>query len=318
MSIGSLGEDELLTRVFPLLATEHADLVGPGDDAAVIDVGGPAVVTTDAMVRGRDWRDAWSSPEDVAIKCVTQNLADLAAMGAVPRALLVTLILDPATPLDWVLRFAAQVGEQCRRYAVTAAGGDLSSADPGVVAVSVTAMGALEGRAPVLRSGAGPGDVVAVAGPLGRSAVGLALLEASDPAGSGTGLPVKGLAHHLRPTCPLSQGPIAAERGATAMIDISDGLARDAHRIARASGVAIDLDGPTLAPDLNWAERFLPRAAARRCVLAGGEEHSLLACFPDGSTIPDWWRVLGRVRQGSGVTLDGKALAPQGWDHFGG
>lgn len=318
MSIGSLGEDELLARVFPLLATEHTDLVGPGDDAAVIDVGGPAVVTTDAMVRGRDWRDAWSSPEDVAIKCVTQNLADLAAMGAVPRALLVTLILDPATPLDWVLRFAAQLGAQCRRYAVTAAGGDLSSADAGLVAVSVTAMGALEGRDPVLRSGARPGDVVAVAGPLGQAGVGLVLLEGVERAGGSVNLPTEALAHQLRPSCPLSQGPIAAEHGATAMIDISDGLARDAHRIARASGVAIDLDGPALAPDLNWAERFLPRAAARTCVLSGGEEHSLLACFPKDAALPSWWRVLGRVRQGSGVTLDGKPLAPQGWDHFGG
>ena len=310
--VGTLGEDALLARILPLLAGTRTDVVGPGDDAAVLDIGGPVVVTTDAMVRGRDWLDVWSTPEDVAIKCVTQNLADLAAMGAEPRSLLVTLVLDPQTPLDWVLRFAAQLGEQCRRYDVTVAGGDLSSADAGVLVVSVTAIGSLGERRPVLRSGAQVGDQLAVTGSIGRSGVGLALLQR----GNVGDLSAEALTHHLRPSCPLSQGLVAAQVGASAMIDVSDGLARDLHRLARESGVAVGGDSAALSADLNWAERFLPRAQARAAVLGGGEEHSLIACFP--GTIPPWWRVLGRVREGSGVFLDDKALDPLGWDHFGG
>ncbi len=317
--VTDLSEADLLDRILPLLAVGEAERVGPGDDAAVLDLDGPAVVTTDTLVHTIDWRDDWSTPEDVAVKAVVQNLADLAAMGATPRSLLLACVVDRHTTVEWVTRFAAQVGLECRRYAVSAVGGDLSSAPDGTRVVAITAIGVLGGREPVLRSGARPGDRIAVAGALGRSAVGLALLveaaaEGRDPAT----LPREALAHHRRPSCPLNQGPIAADAGATAMIDISDGLLRDADRIARASGVALALDGTALAPDLNWAERHVSRAIARGCVLAGGEEHSLLACFPDGVQVPPWWRVIGAVRAGAGVWLDDKPVEAAGWDHFAG
>ena len=315
--VGGYTEDQLLARILPLMAGGREDVLGPGDDAAVLRLDGPPVVTTDALVRGRDWRDDWSTPAQVAAKAVTQNLADIAAMGAVPTSLLCTLLLDPETPVDWLERFAAALGMQSRRYAVSVAGGDLSSAPAGMRAVAITAFGELEGRDPVTRAGARPGDTVAVTGSLGRSAVGLALLLASDgrPVEH---LPVEALAHHLTPTAPLSQGPIAAAAGAGAMIDISDGLSRDADRVARASGVRLVLEAEALAADLNWAENFVDRGIARQCVLGGGEEHSLLACFP--GEVPAFWRVLGRVEDVGagepGVWLDGRPLPVIGWDHF--
>ena len=312
--MAELTEDELLARILPLLAGPRHERVGPGDDAAVLAVADELIVTTDTMVRGRDWRDDWSSPEDVAAKALIQNLADVAAMGATPTSLLCTLVLDPATPIEWVLRFATALGSQCRRYAVSVAGGDLSSAPEGVLIISITAFGVAVGE-PVLRSGARPGDIVAVTGPLGRSGVGLALLEA------GSAFDPRALAHHLRPSAPLSQGPVAAAAGATSMLDLSDGLSRDAARIARASNVRLDLDGQALAPDLNWAEEYLPREQARACVLHGGEEHSLLATFPERASLPAYWRVLGRVAavpagEEPGVWLDARPLPERGWDHF--
>lgn len=316
--LSQLSEDALLARVLPLLGGSRPQPLGPGDDAAVIAIDGPVVATTDTMVLGADWRDDWSTPEQVAAKTVVQNLADLAAMGAEPTAILSTLVLDPQTPLDWVERFATALGEQCRRYDVSAAGGDLSSAPAGVRMVSITALGELAGRSPVTRSGARPGDTIAVTGSLGRSAVGLALLLQAAEAGVDVAtLPAAALHHHLTPSAPLAQGPVAALAGASAMIDLSDGLGRDAARVARASGIRLEVDSALLAGDLNWAEQYLPRAQARECVLGGGEEHSLLATFP--GSLPQFWRPIGVVAAGEPqVWLDGKPLPALGWDHFAG
>jgi len=164
----------------------------------------------------------------------------------------------------------------------------------------------------VLRSGARPGDVVAVAGTLGLAAAGWLLLEAgradADPGA---------VALQRCPDPPLAQGPAAADAGATAMLDLSDGLLRDAARVARASSVRLDLRSAQLAGDVSRLEAALGSAAARECVLAGGEEHSLLACFPPTTALPPGWRVVGAVHDGEGVTVDGRAEHARGWDHFG-
>ena len=216
--------------------------MGPGDDAAVLAPGAATVATTDSMVRGRDWLDEWSTAADVATKVLTQNLADVAAMGAVPTAVLVSLMADPHTPVDWAVDFARQLGDDAAAAGVAVVGGDLSSAPPGVLAVSVTALGDLEGRAPVLRSGARSGDTVAVRGTLGRSAAGLVLLEeGAGPATDPDGIRTECLAHHLRPHAPVRAGKEAAEAGATSMIDLSDGLLRDGHRVASARVVGLAL-----------------------------------------------------------------------------
>lgn len=319
-TLGGVSEEGLLGSIFPFFTPQPGLLVGPGDDAAVVAASGPVVATTDAMVRGRDWLDQWSSASDVGAKLLTQNLADLAAMGAVGTSVLITLVADPATPVAWARDFAKAVGEGAALAGVAVAGGDLSSAPPGMLLVSITALGDLQGRAPVLRSGARPGHTVAVCGPLGRSAAGLRLLETGgDQATDGEqgGIRQLCLDHHLRPTAPLAAGPQAAVAGASAMLDVSDGLLRDGGRIARASGVCLDLDGAAIAADVAALAPLLGAEAALDCVLAGGEEHSLLATFPSPE-LPPGWRALGTVREGQGISLDGRAQRQRGWDHFAG
>lgn len=317
--MSDIGEDELLRRIFPLLPPEPQAVLGPGDDAAVLGLSyGTVVLTTDTMVLGQDWRDDWSSARDVGVKAVAQNLADVAAMGAVPSGLLVTLIADPATPVRWALDLAEGIGDAAAVAGTGVLGGDLSSAGPGIRAVSITALGDLEGRSAIRRSGARPGDVIAVVGTLGHAAAGLRLL-----ADGRDGLPVAAefIAVQRRPRPPLSAGPLAASAGVHAMIDLSDGLVRDAGRVARASGVDLDLDGSALNADIALIARALGVEEASRCVLAGGEDHSLLGCFPPDDVLPAGWRRIGTVRPASGVgraLVDGQVPSEQGWDHFGG
>jgi thiamine-monophosphate kinase len=313
-TLAEVSESELLAQIFPFFAADPSMAVGPGDDAAVLRTGSATVATTDSMIRGRDWLDEWSTAADVATKLLTQNLADVAAMGARSTAVLVTLVADPATPVAWVVELARTLGEQAGALGVAVAGGDLSSAPEGVLMVSVTALGDLEGRDPVLRSGARPGQVLALCGPLGRSAAGLALLQGgADPRNQPPGIRAWCVEHHLRPSAPLPEGPRAADAGATSMIDLSDGLLRDGHRIAAASGVRLDLRADGLEPFVASVAGAVGEEALE-CVLAGGEEHSLLATFP--GEVPEGWWAVGVVQEGEGVTLDGAPQTARGWDHF--
>ncbi|WP_443082143.1 thiamine-phosphate kinase [Terrabacter sp. C0L_2] len=310
----SLDEEELLARILPVFPLGEDLVVAPGDDAAVLRTPGHVVATTDTVVLGRDWLDAWSSGADIGHKVVAQNLADVAAMGGRPTGVLVTLVADPELSLEWVLDHAHGLAEACAAAGVAVLGGDLSSAPAGVVMVSVTALGRLEGD-PVLRSGARAGDVLAVRGSLGLADAGLRLLQADAV----DRLP-EAVEHQRRPQTPLEAGPEAAAAGATAMLDISDGLLRDGGRIARASGVVIDLDPRELAGDVDALAGAVGAEAALDCVLAGGEEHSLLATFPAG-TLPEGWRRIGSVRapaegEAPGIVVAGRAVTHTGWDHF--
>ncbi len=197
-TVGGAGEAAVLARLLPHLPAGPAALLGPGDDAAVVAAPDRRVVaTTDLLVQGRDFRTDWSSGADVGAKAAAQNLADLAAMGAVPTGLLLTLGAPPGTPLAWLEDLAAGLGRACARWGTGVVGGDLSASAE--ILVSVTALGDLQGREPVLRSGARPGDVLALAGALGRSAAGLALLLAGGPALAERVAPAL-LAAHRRPT----------------------------------------------------------------------------------------------------------------------
>lgn len=323
-TLAALGEGGVLARILPLLPPGRATLLGPGDDAAVLSAPDARVVaSTDVMVQERDFRLDWSTGEDVGVKAAVQNLADVAAVGAVPTALLVSVVAPPQTRVGWLEDLARGLALGCATSGATVAGGDLSSGP--VLMVSVTALGDLEGRAPVLRAGARPGEVVAVRGTLGRSAAGLALLEAGradvDP---------DLVRAHLRPDPPVLAGREAALAGATAMIDVSDGLVLDLGRVADASGVTIDLDGDDLV--LTAQRTALVGAAAavagdrgaedlaRAWVLTGGEEHALAACFPGAP--PDGWDPIGSahrrvVGEWPSVLVDGHAWAgSSGWDHF--
>lgn len=335
-TLGELGEDRILELVFPRLPREGSGVViGPGDDTALIADSGPVLATTDAMVRGTDWLDEWSSATDVGAKLVIQNLADLAAMGGVGTGVLVTLVAPSDLTLQWCLDFADGVAQACRGAGVPVIGGDLSSSH-GETMVSLTALGRLDGHRAVTRSGATPGDVVAVSGPLGRSAAGWALLrdagrhpEAVSRVEPGWTAAQRALvAYHRQPEVDLTQGPIAAAAGATALIDVSDGLLRDAGRIARASGVEIDLHAPALEAMIERLAAAVSQEAATDAVMAGGEEHVLLGCFPPGA-VPSGWHTIGAVSDAptsqasaerlTRVLLDGDPIqGDRGWDHFDG
>ena len=208
-TLADIGEDELLSTIFPLLPGGPGVLIGPGDDTAFLSArDGSVLATTDAMVRGRDWLDEWSTGADVGAKLVAQNLADIAAMGGVPTALLVTVVADPQTSLAWVRDFTQGLAQAASVAGVPVVGGDLSSAPAGVLVVSATALGECEGPSPVRRSGARAGDILAVSGSLGHSATGLLLLQRGEG-----GLAPELVSYHRRPRPPYDQGPAAARAG---------------------------------------------------------------------------------------------------------
>jgi thiamine-monophosphate kinase len=316
-TLANLGESESLSRTIGKLISGEYAIVGPGDDAAVVaSSDGRFVVTTDTMIEGHDFKLEWSSGFDLGFKAIASNVADVAAMGAKPTALVVAIALPGHTQISWLEEFAAGLNAGLTQLAPGASvvGGDLASADQ--VFISVTAHGDLEGLEPVLRSGAKPGDILAVAGTLGKAAAGLALLE-SEIADAKNAFD-EFVSIQLRPTPPITAGVLANKAGATAMLDVSDGLAKDASRIAKASSVTVQIDKSSL---LGF-EAVLELAALRlevtpeNWVLFGGEDHSLLATFPEGSTIPKEFKPIGRILPASDVLvrLDDLELQANGWD----
>jgi thiamine-monophosphate kinase len=308
-------------------------LVGIGDDAAVLATpDGRVVATTDFLIEGRHFRRDWSSPVDIGHKAAARSLADVAAMGARPAGLLVALAAPADVAVSWLRSLADGLAEECARAGASVIGGDTARAD--TVILAVTGLGDLAGRVPVLRSGARPGDVVAVAGPLGHAAAGLALLVAGRRA------PEALVRAQLRPAPPYDAGPAAAVLGATAMIDISDGLLADLGHIAAASKVRVDVRSAALADpllaDLITTGGITPGTATVQppeltWILTGGEDHSLAATFPPDVPLQPPWRRIGTVLPPADlpaadlpeappsayVLVDGRPYSGSaGWDHF--
>ena len=338
-TLATLGEFGLINALSAWLPPGPRTLVGIGDDAAVLATpDGRVVATTDFLLEGRHFRRDWSGAADVGHKAAARSLADLAAMGAEPSALLVALAAPADLPVSWARELAEGLAAECARGGASVIGGDTARA--GSVILAVTGLGDLAGRAPVRRSGAAPGDLVAVTGPLGHSAAGLALLTAGL---SHRDLAAHGdlVAAHLRPAPPYEAGPQAADLGATALIDVSDGLLADLGHVAAASGVRIDLASDALRPgdglltaaravqdaarhdssaqtargtrpapaDTPTSEQAPPAEAlqkeALQWVLSGGEDHSLAATFPPGTRLPPRWRVIGTVHPAEGHPAGG-------------
>ena len=275
--------------------------LGPGDDAAVVAApGGRVAATTDVLVEGRHFRRDWSPPYDIGRKAAAQNLADVVAMGARPTALLLGLGVPPETEVAWVEAVCDGLRDESERVGASVAGGDVVRSE--TVLLAVTALGALEGP-PLTRAGARPGDVVAVCGRLGYAQAGVELLE------SGRDEPAELTGAHRRPRPPYAAALGARALGATAMLDVSDGLVQDLGHIAAASGVRIEIDGDAVPGP--------PVPDAARLALTGGEDHAFAATFPQAAELPAEWQVIGRAVDGTpAVLVDGRPYGAGGWDHF--
>ncbi|WP_443094582.1 thiamine-phosphate kinase [Rothia koreensis] len=367
-TVAQVSEEELLRPVLEIFSAhnERAEaarsgrlLLGPGDDCAVYDLTpGRTVVTVDTQTQGQDYLMTYPCGYTVrgwelGWKSAAQNLADVAAMGALPTGLVISLTLPPETPVDWVTDMARGYCAAIRTLGAahcTVGGGDVGSGTE--LSATVAAFGtvpeggpldASHGSArgpasgPVLRSGARPGDVLVLAGTVGRAAAGLEILMDRQgafpmpvPEHAETGPawaapeddPSALAASQLRPLPPLHLGPDLAAAGATAMIDVSDGLLKDAERVARASGVAIDVDSSLLTPlvePLRRAATFVDEDPLE-WVLHGGEDHGILAALPSTADLPAGAIAIGSCGESTDrapqISVDGRPRDQRGWDHF--
>ncbi len=310
-TLADAGEFGLVAELVRRFGQGEHVLVGPGDDAAVLRVrSGHVVVSTDLLVEGNHFRREWVSATDVGHRAAAQNISDINAMGGRATSLTIGLAAPGDLPAQWALDFADGFAAECEQVGASVVGGDLTRSDQVVVAVTV--IGACT-QAPVLRSGAQPGDVLALAGRQGWSAGGLAVL------GRGFRSSRVLVEAYRRPAPPYDAGPAAAEAGATAMIDVSDGLLADAGHLADDSGVAIDVHRDAFeVPEPLVAVGAATNSDPLSFVLGGGEDHALLATFPDAGSVPEGWTVIGSVTEGEPrVTVDGSPYdGPTGWTHF--
>lgn len=332
-TLADLGEFGLVTVLKGRFVQGDHVLIGPGDDAALVAVPDERVlVSTDVLVDTRHFRRDWASALDIGHKAVAQNLSDINAMGGRATALTVGLAAPPDLPVSWVLALADGMAAEAALVGASVVGGDVTGAD--AVVIAITVLGSCEGE-PVRRSGARPGDVVAVCGRLGWAAAGLAVLA------RGFRSPRALVEAHRRPEPPYDAGEQAAALGATAMIDVSDGLLGDLGHIAEDSGVLIDIDSASfeIADPLRAVGAALG-VDPMRFILTGGDDYGLVATFPDGTELPEVWRQVGRVLDpsvrattgaagpdaeapgavlaGARVTVDGSPYeGPPGHQHFG-
>ena len=311
-TLRDIGEFALIDRIVADVSPRRGVEVGPGDDAAVITCpDGRVVACVDVLVENRHFRRDWSTAIDVGRRAAAASLSDVNAMGAVSTALLVGLVAPADLPTSWLTEAAAGLKEEANNAGAVLVGGDTTEGD--AIVLSVTALGNLEDRAPVTRAGAKAGDVVAVCGRLGWAAAGLAVL------GRGFRSPKVLVDAHRYPVIDYTAGPRAAKAGATAMIDVSDGLLADLGHVAQASGVAIDVR----TQDLDVPEPLQAAASAynvdpRTWMLTGGDDHALVALFPAKKKLPKGFVAIGVADAGEPqVTVDGGAFdGVTGFTHF--
>jgi len=310
-SVGELGEFALIDAIAARLAKSSAETVsvGIGDDSAVVSAkGGNVVACLDMLTQGVHFRLDWSEAIDIGRKAAAQNLADIFAMGARPTALLVGLALPPETPVAWVMGLADGLSAEAAEVGVTVVGGDIVRSSS--IVISVTALGELGTAKAILRSGAKPGDTLAIAGRLGFAQAGLLMLS------RGFRSPRVLVGAHRVPEPPYELAKLATH--ATSMIDISDGLVSDLGHIAQASKVKINIESNKFEiPEALAAAAAAFNGDAMEWILSGGEDHAFAATFKTALDVPSGWTIIGSVESGEpAVTVDGESYSGKGWDHF--
>ncbi len=287
--------------------------VGIGDDAAVVAAlprGERLLLSTDQVIEGTHFIPDLHPPRALGHKCLARGLSDIAAMGGAPLYFLLSLCLPAWVHRDWLRSYLAgllKLGKRCR---VPLVGGDVAGG--GQFAAAVTVVGAVGARRLLRRSGAKPGHIIFVSGQLGGSALGLERLSTREFAVSDAAI-----RRHLYPRPRVELGRLLRNTlGATAAMDLSDGLSTDLGRLVKASEVGAEIDE-------NAVPRFRGASAAQ--ALHGGEDYELLFTVPAKKKVPRSFRHIrltrvGRIRSEPGVVLlsrDGpRALSPEGFVHF--
>jgi thiamine-monophosphate kinase len=329
----STSEDELLRTIRRLLSGNPPGVVlGPGDDAALVELR-PwlTVLTVDMLVEGVDFETGTASPRDIGYKSVVVNVSDVAAMGGSPRYGLVALGLPSGTETRWVVELFGGMREAADEHGMSLVGGDLSRA--GQLVISVTIAGEVAAERAVRRSGARAGDRVVVTGSLGGAAGGLALARSARHRGATTDWGHALLARQFRPLARVGEGQSLAGSNATAMIDISDGLAKDLGRLCRESavGAVLRLEDVPVDPALQEGAASM-EVDAVALAMTGGEDFELVATLPPEAVADAAERLferhgtrltdIGEIRAAPPglfvIGADGveRPLAEEGWDHF--
>lgn len=278
-TVSDLGEHALIARIIARLAMPPWVVVGPGDDAAVLEPerGALEVLTTDAQVEGIHFDRRFSPPEAIGHRALAVNLSDLAAMGATPRAALLSLVLPHDFPVPALDALVGGLLALASRHRVPIVGGNITRS-PGPLVIDVTATGAVRRRRILTRGGARPGDDVYVTGAIGRGAVGLQSLRAGASGDVGAEASAGCREWYVRPEPRVKAGVLLGRsRAATACVDLSDGLADGIQQLAAASGVGLAIDGDALPIDegaRRWHEAHGADPVA--AVLAGGDDYELL------------------------------------------
>lgn len=322
VTVGDLGERALISLFTSAAGTETSRdiVVGSGDDAAVFDAGGPTVISTDTVVQDRHFRFDWSTPRQIGERAVVQSAADIAAMGARTVGVVVSIACPVTTPAATVTEINDGILAATHRLGGRVLGGDLVAAQQ--VVLTVTSVGALDGLTPVALTGARAGDVLAVSGPLGGAAAGLAVLSAAgDSADRLVAAHHEVVDSYRVPAPDLSAGVLAARAGAHAMTDVSDGLVEELQTMAQASKVSLAVDVTRIprTPATTLAAAELGEDD-NLWALTGGEDHQLLAAFAPAD-VPAGWSVIGDVSEPTAdrdpVSVAGVSAGDlRGWQSF--
>ncbi|HET7483544.1 MAG TPA: thiamine-phosphate kinase [Actinomycetota bacterium] len=307
----------MLQRIAERVPSPPPGEIWAGDDAAVLDAPGRLVLTTDLLVEHVDFDLDYTPARSIGWKAVAANVSDVSAMGATPRHAVASVALPPETELDLFDGLLDGVLEAGAAFGVALVGGDLSRA--GELSISIALTGELA-TAPVLRSGARPGELVCVTGSLGGSAGGLrALRERGDAPTAATR---RLMDRHLFPRPPVEAGPVLAGLGVTAMMDVSDGLGIDLARLLRASAAGCDLDPGAVPVDPDAVSVYPDDAFA--LAMAGGEDLELLFTVPESrledvrGAVDVPVAAIGRITEGDAM-IGGEPLSvweERGWDHL--